>query len=66
MCIKRNKKFSFTHQVQQFNIKKVRFTVKIQFIGAFPFGSGYPLQSFALGQKISTSIPNARAEFVPN
>jgi hypothetical protein len=29
------------------------------FFWAFPFGSGYSLQSFCLGKKISTAIPNA-------
>ena len=29
-------------------------------IRAFPFGSGFPLQSFADGKRISASIPNAK------
>jgi hypothetical protein len=30
------------------------------FLWAFPFGSGYSLQSFCLGKKISAAIPNAK------
>jgi hypothetical protein len=34
--------------------------ITYKIIWAFPFGSGFPLQSFAEGKRISASIPNAK------